>query len=143
IKLCRFVQDMCVLRDHIKTMCEPRRNPNQASILARERYAVPAPETGRTTPQVNEHVQHFSADDSYQLALRLLNLIMQPAQDGALRVGMIVLNELAANAKLLEDLKVITFEKKSPIILEYFRFQYERTIKDLLENFHELKRPVL
>src|SRR5581483_8275790 len=113
------------------------------SILAREVHAVPASKTRRTTPQVNEHVQDFSADNSHQLALRLSDLVMQSAQDRALRIGMIVLYELSVNAKFFEHLQVVTFEKKSPVILEHLWFENERTVKHLLDNFHGLRRPVL
>jgi len=97
---------------------------------------MPAAEGGGTAAQVEENVEHFPADYTYQLALRLLELIVQAAQDAVCGVRMIVLNELSGDADFREKFFVVALEEIPARILKDFWFEDEGAGERSFEDFH-------
>ena len=81
-----------------KPMPETRRNPQHMVIDFRKLDANPAPECGRTAPQIDRDVKHRTACASNQLSLRPIQLIVHAAQDVAHRPGVIVLAKVHMEA---------------------------------------------
>src|SRR5258708_40305877 len=75
-------------------MREPRGNPQHVVILLGERRSHPTPERRRAAPDIDSDIKHRPSDDPNQLALRLLDLVVQAAQNVARRAAVIVLYEL-------------------------------------------------
>src|SRR6476660_10080322 len=69
---------------------------------------------------IDGHIKYFAGDHPHQFPLRLLNLIMQAAQDALAGFGMIILHELERDTGLRKVSLLVTFKKKAPLVLEYF-----------------------
>ena len=59
------------------------RHPQLAVVVGRQQRAHPAAELRRAAAQVYRHIKHLALGYSHQLALRVLNLVMQAAQYAA------------------------------------------------------------
>src|SRR6266567_2307509 len=117
-------------------MRKSHRNPGQPPVFTGELHGVPAPKGWRLTPQIKKNIEHFPAHYADQLALRLLNLVMQASQDAAFRVRVIVLDESLLNAEIGENSLAITFEEESALVFKDLRFKYERAGERSFENVH-------
>jgi hypothetical protein len=73
--------------------------------------------------KVNDHVQNLSRDRPYEFSLRLLNLIVEPAQHIPAGIRMIVLNEPFADSQFRKHSFVVAFQKVTPIVTEDSRFE--------------------
>ncbi|GAB0074098.1 hypothetical protein IBA8403_46930 [Pseudomonas syringae] len=76
--------------------------------------------------QVDRNVKDFSDGDSDQLALWLLNLVMQTAKNALHRTRMVVLNERYRTPNgLFECLLVEAFKEKTAIVSENLGLKYD------------------
>ena len=80
-------------------MREARRHPQHVVVVRGEFRAHPAAEGGGAAPQVHGHIEHGAGHDPHQFALRLGELVMQPAQHMLLGAVLVVLDELQVEAR--------------------------------------------
>ena len=66
------------------------------------------------------HIENFAGNDPHQFSLRLLNLIVQAAQDALAGLGMIVLHKIKRDSGFGETPFLVTLQEKSPRILKHF-----------------------
>src|SRR6185437_12937483 len=65
------------------------------------------------------HVEHFARGHANELALGMLDLVMQAAQNAAARARMVVLHEIRGDARFGKRAAVPAFEKKTARVLEH------------------------
>lgn len=107
-------------------MAEAGGNPQHVVLLCGERDADPFAEPRARAAQVNGDVVDFAGDDAHKLSLRLLDLIVQPAQNALGRSRVIVLHEVDIEAgRVLENSTVVALEEEATRIAEDFRFQQD------------------
>src|SRR6266568_3625567 len=68
---------------------------------------------------VRSYIKDFARDDADELALRLADLIMQPAQHASSRARVVVLDETNADSRALELLLVPALEEEPARVAEY------------------------
>lgn len=96
------------------------RRPKLTLIAFAQLYAHPLTERGRTLPNVDSNVKHSAAHHAHQLALRLFNLIVQPAKHALTAPTVIILYKLmTGSGSFIETLLVETFVKKTTLIAEH------------------------
>src|SRR5690606_17071292 len=102
------------------------------------RFAHPLSKSGRAFAQVHGYIKDFAAYHAHQFSLRMLNLIMQPAQHVLSRHGMVVLHELYGAADGLFELRmVVAFEEAAAAVSEYLGFQQEDVWYGQGRGFHQ------
>src|SRR4051812_35211373 len=79
----------------------------------------PSAKRWRTAAHVNNNVENFSLHYAAQLRLRMLQLIMQPANRSLHRFRVIILDEVIGYPKLGEFFAMIAFHKKSARVGEH------------------------
>src|SRR5690606_19597455 len=105
---------------------EAGRNPQLAMIVLAQLDTGPAPETRRAAAQVNRHVEHPPAYDAHQLALGLLQLVVQPAQHTARRARVVVLHEIDIEpGQLTEGARVPALEEKAARVAEHLGLEQQ------------------
>src|SRR5580698_7000500 len=102
-------------------MGKPRRHPQHMVVLLGERGTHPAPEGRRTAPDVDRDVVHGAGHDPDELPLRLLNLVVQPAQDIPRRAAVIVLYELHIESGGSEFTLLPGLEEKATRVAKHLR----------------------
>ena len=75
-----LVQHFGKFAQHAEAVCKPRRNPQHLVRFGVQANAFPPAKSGRAAADVRSHIKDFARDDADELALRLADLIMQPAQ---------------------------------------------------------------
>jgi hypothetical protein len=104
------------------------RNPHLALAVGGKRHADPATEMWRALSNVNRDVKHFSCNDANHLALGLLNLVVEAAQDVLAGPGMVILDKSGGNpGDVRETAFVEALVKKAAVIAENFRLNNEYT----------------
>ncbi len=81
-------------------------------------------------PDINRYIEDLPSNHTHKLALRLLNLIVQPAQNISYGVRMIILDKLSRNTYLFKLSLVVAFKEKAALVLVYHRFQNQH-VRDL------------
>src|SRR5262249_52636359 len=83
-------------------------------------------------------VEHGPGYDANQLALWLLNLIVQPAQHAFRGTRMIVLYKRVGDARnLSQPPLVVAFKEESALVSEYFRFKDQESRDFSLDDVHD------
>ena len=75
------------------------------------------------TTYVHRDIDHFTGNDSDQFALRLLDLVMQAAQNTAPGFAVVILHEARATDHFLERAGVVTLVEEAAIVAEHFGFE--------------------
>src|SRR5690606_30325970 len=118
-------------------MREPLRNPELTLVCRAEADPDPAAEAGRIAAQIHRDIEHFPGDHAHQLSLGLLDLVVQPAQNATLGLGMIVLDELPFQARgFLESGCVEAFIEETAFIPENLWFDDQHVWNAGLDHFH-------
>lgn len=84
---------------------------------------------GRTSANVEDHVEHLTLDHSTQLSLGVLELVMQPTQSAPHRHGVIVLDEWLGDAQLVVVSLIIALKEEAPVITPNRGFYQQHTWK--------------
>src|SRR5580698_818913 len=106
-------------------MCKTHWNPQHALVLAGEPHRFPPSKAWRTLAQVYSDIENLSLDDAHQFSLRMVQLIMQSAQDISRRGGMIVLYKRGGNPNISHDSLVVALEEITALISKHPRFEDE------------------
>src|SRR5690348_7721058 len=106
-----------------KTMGKSRGDPEHALVFTGEFRAIPFAEGWRVFPQIHSYIENLSYGHTNEFALRMLYLIMQPAQNILAREGMVILNEPLFNSGLCYRAFTVSFEEKAAVVSEDFRFE--------------------
>jgi hypothetical protein len=88
-----FVRHIGNIAKDEESVPKPRRNPHLLSVSGLQGHATPFAKVRRRAPEIDSDVEDDTAHGAYELALRLLQLKMQPAQYVANRAAVIVLRE--------------------------------------------------
>lgn len=116
----RLVQEFRAVAEYHEAVGKAFRNPYLAFVGGRQVDANPVAEGWRAFAQVDGDIEYFAGSDAHQLALRLLDLIVQAAQHALGRLGVVVLYEVAGDAGQFAKVSLIkTFIEKASIIAKY------------------------
>jgi hypothetical protein len=91
------------------------------AVFGAEPRAGPAAEAGRGAAQVHRYVEHRARDHADEFSLRLLDLIMEPAQHEAGGAAVIVLDKARIDPGGGEVPRVPRFIKEAAAIAEQLR----------------------
>jgi len=69
-------------------------------------------------PYIDGNIEYFPGNDADEFPLRLLDLVMQASQGPITGFRMIILYEFHIYAKILKPFFLVTFQKKTSLILE-------------------------
>ena len=75
-----FIEKFSIFGVHDKAVGKACWNPEHAFVFSRQRQSDMLPEGQRTFPDVDRNIEHATVHDAHQLALRMLDLVVQPAQ---------------------------------------------------------------
>src|SRR6185369_1269402 len=95
----------------------------------------------RASPDVHHNVQHFTLNNTAEFRLRMLYLVVQPAESMANRSRVIILDETISYADLRELELVITLEEKAALVLEHQWLDHADAGKRCLNTFHIVVTP--
>ena len=119
-------------------MGEAGRDPELAVVLLRQLDADPLAEAGRGLAQVDGHVEDAAAGDPHELALGLLDLVVQAAQYALAGAGVVVLHEVRREAGgVLEGLGVEALHEEAAGVAEDFRFEDQQVRDRGRDHFHQ------
>ncbi len=97
------------------------RHPELFVVVFGQLHTGPLAKGGRTFADVHRHVKHGAAHHAYQLALGLLQLVVQAAQHAFGAAAVIVLDKVHIQASdLVEVLLVEAFKKEASAVAEDF-----------------------
>jgi hypothetical protein len=92
----------------------------------------------RGTAQIHCHVEHRAAHHPHQLALRRVELVMQPAQHALRRARMVVLHEIQVQPQCGEGLAVPAFHEEAARVAEHPGFDQEDAGESAFDDVHSL-----
>jgi hypothetical protein len=132
-----LVEEIRRFGDDEEAVGEARRQPEHAIVGFRQLDAGHLAEGRRAAADVHGDVEHRAARHAHQLALRLAQLVMQPAQHAAGGAGMVVLHELGADAgRLGQHALVVALEEEAARVAEDLRFEDQRVVDLGLDDLH-------
>src|SRR5882672_12088332 len=118
-------------------MPKPWRHPNLPLVLRGQFNADPLAEVRRRLPKIDRHVEHRTRDHPHQLALRLDELVVDPAQHVPYRPRVVVLHELHIEpGGLTKRARVPALHEKTTVVAEYLRFKDQHLWQRGENNFH-------
>ncbi|MNZ34145.1 hypothetical protein D3C78_515160 [compost metagenome] len=95
-------------------------------------------------PEVHGDIEYFAEGDPHQLALGPPHLVVQAAQDAALRARVIVLDESALDAgRVREGAGVVAFVKEAALIAEDLGFEDQHVGEVARNDFHTFSPAIL
>ena len=132
-----LVQEVRRVAGDQKAVGKARRNPELAVVLFGQFDPDPLAEGRGGLAQIHCHVEHRAAGDPHQLALGLLDLIVQTPQHAFARAGVVVLHEVRAQpGGVVEDLGVVTFHEEATGVAEHLGFEDQQVRDRSLDDFH-------
>src|SRR5208283_4416872 len=134
-----FIEDVSLVRSHAESVGKARRYPQDAPVVAGQANGFPFAKRWRTVAQVHGNIEDLAFHHPHQFALRMLDLVMQPAQDIALRTGMIVLHKPILDAQVRQGALVVAFQEESAPVAEHARLekhQARQRSRAFLERIH-------
>src|SRR5260221_10526708 len=115
-----FVKQLGGIGQRHKAVRKPGRHAQLLLVLARQYCARPLAERRRALADIHRDIEHLAGDHAYQLALRLLELIMQAAQHALGAFGMVVLHKIDIEAgSLCKDLAIERFKEEAALVAKY------------------------
>src|SRR5699024_8439561 len=121
IKICTFICKLCIVRKYDKPMCKVFRNKKLLLIFRRKKDTIPLSICFGTWTKIHSNIEHFSADNSYQFILWIINLKMKAAQYALSGRRLIVLDKFHINSCFFIIIVIISFHKISALIAEHCR----------------------
>ena len=89
----------------------------------REDDADRAAEGGRAAAKVDGDVEHLAGDAPHELALRVLDLVMETAQHAMPRLRMVILHEGRVDAGVRQRTRVPALEEIPAVVREHARLE--------------------
>src|SRR5712691_4937941 len=80
VEIRRLVEHFGEFAQNAESVRETYRNPEQLVRFGAYADAFPPAEPGRAAADVHRHIENLAGDDADELALRLADLVVQPAQ---------------------------------------------------------------
>src|SRR5438034_2927978 len=80
VEIRRLVEHFGEFTQNAEPVREPYRDPEQFVRFGAQANAFPPAQPGRAAPDIHRHIENLAGDDTNELALRLMDLVMQPAQ---------------------------------------------------------------
>jgi hypothetical protein len=121
VVVCGFVQEVCGFGQDHKAVCEAWRHPELFVIVFGQLNPGPLAKGGGAFADVHRHIKHGAAHHAHQLALGLLQLVVQATQHALGAAAVVVLNKVHIQAgDLLEVLLVEAFKKEASAVAEHF-----------------------
>ena len=129
-------------------MCKAFRDEELLLVLSRQSHTIPLAVTLRITSQVNRNIKHSTTHGAYQLALRILLLEMQTAQNALSGHRLIILHEVNINSSFLHIFLVVGFHEIATSITVNSRLNHIKPFNttNIFLNFnlsHFLLSPLL
>ena len=124
--VCGLVEKLGGVRQGQKTVGEPRRNPQLPLVVPTQMHPHPMAEGFRALSEVDRNIEDFALHHPHQLALRLLDLVVQATQDVLCRLRMVVLDEFGIQpGGLLEGAGIEALEKEAAVVTKNLGFEDE------------------
>ena len=137
IKVAGFVEKVRALAGHHKAMGKALGHPQLALVLFRQLHPHPPAKGGRRLAQIHRHIKNTAARHAHQLALGLLDLIVQATQHTLARTRMVVLHKVHMAAHgLVKHLLVKALKEKAARISEHLGFKNEHVRNRGLNGLH-------
>ena len=138
-----FVQKLCGIAGHQKAMRKACRYPELLAVVFAQLHAHPLPEGGGALADIHRHIKYRPAHHAHQLALGLLDLIMQAAQHALGAAAVVVLHKVQVQAGgMVEGFLVEAFEEETTGVAEHFGFDDEYVWNGGGGDFHAGGRSV-
>jgi len=95
-------------------MRKTRRHPQLLVFLGIQINPCPLAQSGRALAQIHHHVEHLALHHPHQLALRVLDLVVQTPQHALGRLAVVVLHKRQVHAGLFSKVALIERLKEKP-----------------------------
>jgi UDP-glucose 4-epimerase len=119
-----FVQKLGRFTEHHKAVCKTWRDPQLLVFFCVQVHAHPLAQGGRALAQVHHHIKHLALHHTHQLALRVLDLVMQTAQHTLGRLAVVVLHKGHVHTGFVGKVALVEgLEEKAPGITKHLRLQ--------------------
>ena len=119
----RFVEELRHLGQHHKPVRKARWHPQLAVVVFAQFFSYPLAKGRRTLANVHRHINHRAAHHPHQLALGLLDLIVQPPQHALRTAAVVVLHKWVVGASgFVEGFLVETFKEKASSVTKHLGF---------------------
>src|SRR5207245_5392793 len=112
VKIAAFVEELGGFRQDQKTVRETGRYIDLAVVFCRQYCADPQPKMWRTKADIDGHVQDFALDDSAQLGLWSIQLVMKTTQSAPGGTRVVVLDEVIRDAEVSKLGLMIALQEK-------------------------------
>ena len=120
----RLIQEVGRLAQHHKAVGKARWHPELAVVVFGQLAADPLAKSGRAFADVHGHVKHGAAHHAHQLALGLLQLVVQAAQHALGAAAVVVLHNVHIQAgDFGKVLRVEAFKKEAPAVAKNLRLK--------------------
>jgi hypothetical protein len=118
-----LVEEVGIVREHVEAVGKAGRHPQHAVVGRAQPGSEPLPQGRRAAPQVHRDIEHLAHHHPHQLALRLLGLVVQAAQDAVCRTAVVVLHEVEVETGGAKGVGIPALEEKAPLIAEHAWFK--------------------
>jgi len=119
-----LVKELCRFAEHDKAVGKAFRHPELFLVFRTKYLADPLTEGFRAFSEVDRDIEDFALHDTNEFTLRLLDLVVQAAQNVPGRLGMVVLHEFALETGgMLEGTGVETLEEEATVVTEDLGFE--------------------
>jgi len=108
-----LIEKLYSFRETDEPMCESSRDIDLILLVCGEADAGPFAEVWRPLTNIHSNIQSFAFDDTANLRLWMIQLVVETAESILLRSGMIVLDEVVREAQLGELGAMVRLEEKS------------------------------
>ncbi len=117
-----FVEEFSRVAQDDKGVGKPFGDPELPLVIGRKEFPHPLAEGFAAFAQVHSHVKHLAMKYPHQFALRLVQLVVQSAEQGFVTEAMVILHEVHIKAGgLVKVLLLEAFKKEASAIAKYFR----------------------
>lgn len=120
IVIITFVKKSGGFTQYSISMRKPAGHKKLPPVLSAEYARVALPISGRPRPDVHRNVEHLAVQDAHQFGLlERRYLIVKTPQNAPSGIRLVILHEMGMDARLLECLLVVTFEKMAALVAKY------------------------
>lgn len=129
VEVAAFVEELHVIRQGEKAVRKAHRDVDLILPLRRKKDTGPFSEMGGVEPDINCYVQGLALDDTAQLGLRMVQLVMEAAKSAFHRPRVVVLDESIPDAQPFKLCPVVGLKEEAARIAKDGRAKLANTGK--------------
>src|SRR4029077_16197825 len=137
IKIAALVEKLNIFRAREKAMGEPDGNVNLILLFGREEDGSGFAEVRGADPKIHDCIEGFPYHNAAELCLRMLQLLLQAAQNPFRRARLIILDEIVCDAEFSELCLVVGLQEETAGIAENLGAQFEDAREGCFLSLHE------